>query len=112
MPIVKLCSPSVFVSFRLKLFPRRILRGNKDAPTDSMPACSIVQYLARCQATGVYLLASKPIVGPLDVYCKLGIRNRRWAMRILMTPGLCSNEHCTTGGTFCESCFAAFLLHG
>jgi hypothetical protein len=33
-------------------------------------------------------------------------------MRIVMIPGLCSNEHRTTGGTFCESCFAAFLLHG
>jgi hypothetical protein len=33
-------------------------------------------------------------------------------MRIIMIPGLCSNEHRTTGGTFCESCFASFLLHG
>lgn len=33
-------------------------------------------------------------------------------MRIEMIPGLCSNEHRSTGGTFCESCFAAFLLHG
>ena len=33
-------------------------------------------------------------------------------MRILMIPGLCSNEHRKTGGTFCESCFASFLLHG
>ena len=33
-------------------------------------------------------------------------------MRIMMTPGLCSNEHSSTGGSFCESCFASFLLHG
>ena len=33
-------------------------------------------------------------------------------MRIMMTPGLCSNKHRTSGGTFCASCFAAFLLHG
>ncbi|HEU5098193.1 MAG TPA: hypothetical protein VFU22_04050 [Roseiflexaceae bacterium] len=33
-------------------------------------------------------------------------------MQIMMTPGLCSNEHRNTGGTFCESCFASFLLHG
>jgi len=33
-------------------------------------------------------------------------------MRIVMIPGGCSNQHCSTGGTFCESCFAAFLLHG
>jgi hypothetical protein len=33
-------------------------------------------------------------------------------MQIMMTPGLCSNEHGSTGGTFCESCFASFLLHG
>ena|SRR5689334_634647 len=33
-------------------------------------------------------------------------------MQIMMTPGLCSNEHRSTGGTFCESCFASFLLHG
>jgi hypothetical protein len=33
-------------------------------------------------------------------------------MRIFMTPGLCSNEYQNTGGTFCESCFASFLLHG
>jgi hypothetical protein len=30
----------------------------------------------------------------------------------MMTPGLCSNEHRGTGGTFCESCFSAFLIHG
>jgi hypothetical protein len=33
-------------------------------------------------------------------------------MKIIMTPGLCSNEHRSTGGTFCESCFASFLAHG
>jgi hypothetical protein len=33
-------------------------------------------------------------------------------MQIMMTPGLCSNEYSSTGGTFCESCFASFLLHG
>ena len=33
-------------------------------------------------------------------------------MRITMIPGWCSNEYCNTGGTFCESCFASFLLHG
>jgi len=33
-------------------------------------------------------------------------------MQITMVPGLCSNEHRNTGGSFCESCFASFLLHG
>jgi hypothetical protein len=33
-------------------------------------------------------------------------------MRIVMTPGLCSNEHSNTGGSFCQSCFASFLTHG
>ena len=33
-------------------------------------------------------------------------------MQIMMTPGLCSNTHRSTGGSFCESCFASFLLHG
>ena len=33
-------------------------------------------------------------------------------MQVTMIPGLCSNEHRSTGGTFCESCFAAFLTHG
>ncbi len=33
-------------------------------------------------------------------------------MQIMMTPGLCSNEHSNTGGTFCESCFASFIMHG
>lgn len=33
-------------------------------------------------------------------------------MRITMVPGLCSNEHRSTGGSFCESCLSSFLLHG
>jgi hypothetical protein len=33
-------------------------------------------------------------------------------MQIMMTPGLCSNEYQSTGGTFCQSCFASFLIHG
>lgn len=33
-------------------------------------------------------------------------------MRIEMTPGLCSNEPRSTGGSFCQSCFSAFLMHG
>jgi hypothetical protein len=33
-------------------------------------------------------------------------------MVVKMTPGLCSNEHSNTGGTFCESCFASFVVHG
>jgi hypothetical protein len=33
-------------------------------------------------------------------------------MVVKMTPGLCSNEHSSTGGSFCESCFASFLYHG
>jgi hypothetical protein len=33
-------------------------------------------------------------------------------MVVKMTPGLCSNAHSSTGGTFCESCFASFVLHG
>ena len=33
-------------------------------------------------------------------------------MVIKMTPGLCSTEHSRTGGTFCESCFASFVVHG
>jgi hypothetical protein len=32
-------------------------------------------------------------------------------MQIMMTPGLCSNEYRNTGGTFCESCLASFLMH-
>ena len=33
-------------------------------------------------------------------------------MQIMMTPGLCSNENSSTGGSFCENCFASFLMHG
>jgi hypothetical protein len=33
-------------------------------------------------------------------------------MLVKMTPGLCSNEHSRTGGTFCESCFSSFVVHG
>ena len=33
-------------------------------------------------------------------------------MVVKMTPGLCSNQHSGTGGSFCESCFASFILHG
>jgi hypothetical protein len=33
-------------------------------------------------------------------------------MVVKMIPGLCSNEHSSTGGTFCESCFASFVVHG
>jgi hypothetical protein len=33
-------------------------------------------------------------------------------MVVKMTPGLCSNAHSSTGGTFCESCFASFVVHG
>ena len=33
-------------------------------------------------------------------------------MVVKMTPGLCSNEHSSTGGSFCESCFASFVVHG
>jgi hypothetical protein len=29
-----------------------------------------------------------------------------------MVPGLCSNEYQPTGGSFCESCFARFLMRG
>jgi hypothetical protein len=29
-----------------------------------------------------------------------------------MTPGSCSNEYQSTGGSFCQSCFASFVLHG
>ena len=31
-------------------------------------------------------------------------------MQIMMTPGLCSSEFSPTGGSFCESCFARFLM--
>jgi hypothetical protein len=33
-------------------------------------------------------------------------------MRIVMVPGLCSTSYQSTGGTFCQSCFASFLVHG
>jgi hypothetical protein len=33
-------------------------------------------------------------------------------MQIMMTPGLCSSGYSSTGGSFCESCFASFLTHG
>jgi hypothetical protein len=33
-------------------------------------------------------------------------------MVVKMTPGLCSNAYSSTGGTFCESCFASFITHG
>jgi hypothetical protein len=33
-------------------------------------------------------------------------------MQIMMTPGLCSSGYSNTGGSFCESCFASFLMHG
>jgi hypothetical protein len=32
-------------------------------------------------------------------------------MQIMMTPGLCSSEYSPTKGSFCESCFARFLMH-
>ena len=31
-------------------------------------------------------------------------------MQITMVPGLCSNEYQPTSGSFCESCFARFLM--
>ncbi|MFL5801640.1 MAG: hypothetical protein ACJ8CR_07840 [Roseiflexaceae bacterium] len=31
-------------------------------------------------------------------------------MKMTMIPGLCSNEYQPTGGSFCESCFARFLM--
>ena len=31
-------------------------------------------------------------------------------MQIMMTPGLCSSEYSLTGGSYCESCFACFLM--
>jgi hypothetical protein len=31
-------------------------------------------------------------------------------MHIMMTPGLCSSEYSPTGGSFCQSCFARFLM--
>jgi hypothetical protein len=31
-------------------------------------------------------------------------------MQIMMTPGLCSSEYSPTSGSFCENCFARFLM--
>jgi hypothetical protein len=31
-------------------------------------------------------------------------------MKITMIPGSCANEYQATGATFCESCFARFLM--
>jgi hypothetical protein len=31
-------------------------------------------------------------------------------MQIMMTPGLCSSEYSPTGSSFCENCFARFLM--
>jgi hypothetical protein len=36
----------------------------------------------------------------------------RWVMRIVMVPGRCSTDYIRAGGTFCQSCFASFLMHG
>jgi hypothetical protein len=33
-------------------------------------------------------------------------------MKMVMIPGLCSNEYQRTGGSFCEGCFARFLMRG
>lgn len=33
-------------------------------------------------------------------------------MRIVMQPGACKTKYSTTGASFCESCFASFLMHG
>jgi hypothetical protein len=33
-------------------------------------------------------------------------------MKMIMIPGLCSNEFQRTGGSFCESCFARFVIRG
>jgi hypothetical protein len=33
-------------------------------------------------------------------------------MVVKMIPGLCSNQYSGTGGSFCESCFASFIVHG
>ena len=33
-------------------------------------------------------------------------------MQIVMVPRLCSTDYSRTGGSFCESCFASFLMHG
>lgn len=33
-------------------------------------------------------------------------------MKIVMVPGSCATEYRNTGGSFCESCFARFLMSG
>ncbi len=33
-------------------------------------------------------------------------------MRIVMVPGRCSTDYIRASGTFCQSCFASFLMHG
>lgn len=33
-------------------------------------------------------------------------------MKITMVPGSCANEYSGTAGSFCEGCFARFLLRG
>lgn len=33
-------------------------------------------------------------------------------MRITMKPGACETRYNKTGATFCESCFATFMMHG
>lgn len=33
-------------------------------------------------------------------------------MRIIMQPDVCSTRYNRTGASFCEGCFATFLMHG
>jgi hypothetical protein len=33
-------------------------------------------------------------------------------MKMIMIPGSCSNDFQRTGGSFCEGCFARFLMRG
>jgi hypothetical protein len=33
-------------------------------------------------------------------------------MRITMQPGACTTRYNNTGASFCESCFATFMMHG
>lgn len=33
-------------------------------------------------------------------------------MRITMKPGACETRYNRTGASFCESCFATFMMHG
>ena len=33
-------------------------------------------------------------------------------MKMTMIPGLCSNEYQRTSGSFCEGCFARFIIRG